>query len=147
MKSVDAHLKQVLAAVGPLAELELRLLEAHGCVLAEDVVAERPSPAFDTATTDGYAVRSADVTGPTTLHVAGDLKRGHAPNVVVQPGLCVRLADGAAVPQGADAVVPVRLTDGGLAQVRIDAAAVPGAFVKRAGSDMQAGATSSARTA
>lgn len=140
MRSVDAHLQQVLAVVAPLAELELRLLDAHGCVLAEDVVAEGSVPAYDTSTCDGYAVRAADVTGPVTLHVAGDVVRGHAPGYVVQPGLCARVQAGAVVPNGADAVVPASWTDGGLAQVAISRAAVPGAFVKRAGEDVERGA-------
>ena len=145
MKSVDAHLQQVLGVVAPLTELELRLLEAHGCVLAEDVVADRPVPAHDTAACDGYAVRAADVTGPTTLHVAGDVARGQVPSFVVQPGLCARVVAGAVVPDGADAVVPATDTDGGLAQVRIDAAATSGAFVKKAGEDVTPGTTVLAR--
>ncbi|HWL35031.1 MAG TPA: gephyrin-like molybdotransferase Glp [Frankiaceae bacterium] len=145
MKSVDAHLQQILAAIGPLTELELRLLDAHGCVLSEDVVADRGVPAYDTATCDGYAVRSPDVPGPVTLHVAGDVARGQAANFVVQPGLCVRVVAGAVLPSGADAVVPVGWTDGGLAQVAISRAAVPGAYIRRAGDDVAAGATVLAR--
>ena len=145
MKPVDAHLQQVLGAVGPLAELELRLLEAHGCVLAEDVVADRPVPAVDSAVVDGYAVRSSDVTGTTTLHVAGDVPRGRTPTFVVQPGLCARVVAGAVLPNGADAVVPTPWTDGGLAQVAVSRAATPGAFVRRAGEDVAAGATVLAR--
>ena len=145
MRSVDTHLQQVLGTVTPLVELELRLLDAHGCVLAEDVVADRAVPPYDTAGVEGYAVRSADVPGPVTLHVAADVGRGQVPNVVVQPGLCVRVADGAVVPQGADAVVPTALTDGGLAQVRIDATAMPGMYVRAAGTDVAAGATVLAR--
>lgn len=139
MKSVDAHLQRVLAAIPPLTELELRLLDAHGCVLAEEVVADRPVPAHDTAACDGYAVRSGDVTGPTTLHVAGDVARGSAPNFVVQPGLCARIVADAVVPGGADAVVPASWTDGGLAQVRIEGTATPGLNVRRAGEDVAPG--------
>jgi molybdopterin molybdotransferase len=140
VKSVDAHLQQVLAAVAPLPELELRLLDAHGCVLAEDIVAERSVPPNDIATVDGYAVRTPDVAGaPVTLHVAGDVGIGTAPPFVVQPGLCARVVAGAVVPQGADAVVPGTRTDGGLAQVRIDSAVPPGAYVRRAGADVAAG--------
>lgn len=139
MKSVDAHLQRVLASIGALTELELRLLDAHGCVLAEDVVADRPVPGFDTAAVDGYAVRSDDVPGPTTLHVAGDVRRGEAPNFVVQPGLCARVVAGAVVPSGADAVIPLAWTDGGLAQVHIEGVATPGLDVRRAGEDVAAG--------
>jgi molybdopterin molybdotransferase len=146
VKSVDAHLRTVLAAVGPLPELELSLLEAHGCVLAEDIVAERAVPARDTAAADGYAVRSADVLlataeSPAALHVAGDVGLGAAPAITVQAGLCARVAAGAAMPAGADAVVPAAATDGGLAQVRVHSAVAPGANVRRAGEDIADGST------
>jgi molybdopterin molybdotransferase len=146
VKTVDAHLKEVLATVGPLPELELHLLDAHGCVLAEDVVAERAVPAQPTAATAGYAVRAADVAAaspnaPVTLHVVGDVARGAVPSLTVQPGLCARLATGAVVPAGADAVVPAAWTDGGLAQVRVTNPVAPGAYVRRAGEDVVAGTT------
>jgi molybdopterin molybdotransferase len=146
MRSVDAHVQQILATVAPLPELELRLLDAHGCVLAEDVVAERPVPAFDTATVEGYAVRAAEVAtarqdAPVLLHVAGDVGAGSAPAFTVQPGLCARVALGAVVPSGADAVVPTAFTDGGLAQVRVGRGVEAGAYVRRAGEDVAAGTT------
>jgi molybdopterin molybdotransferase len=146
VKSVDAHLRTVLAAVGPLPELELSLLEAHGCVLAEDIVAERAVPPRDTAAVDGYAVRSADVAlatpaSPAALHVAGDVGLGAEPSITVQAGLCARVASGAAMPAGADAVVPVDVTDGGLAQVQVRSAVAPGANVRRAGEDITDGST------
>ena len=139
MKSVDAHLDRVLAAVAPLPELELRLLDAHGCVLAEDVVAERAVPAYDIALVDGYAVRAADLSGPARLHVAGDVNRGRLPGFSVQPGLCARIVAGAVVPSGADAVVPAEWTDGGLAQVEVTRLPPPGANIRKAGADVAAG--------
>lgn len=140
MKSVDAHLRQVLSVVAPLPELELRLLDAHLCVLAEDVDAERAVPPNDVAAVDGYAVRASDVaTAPVTLHVAGDVALGATPSVVVQPGLCARVVAGAVVPDGADAVVPAGLTDGGLAQVHVTAGVPTGTYVRRAGADVAAG--------
>jgi molybdopterin molybdotransferase len=46
---------------------------------------------------------------------------------------------GSVMPAGADAVVPVEWTDGGLAQVEIRRAAQPGAHVRRIGEDVAAG--------
>ena len=48
---------------------------------------------------------------------------------------------GAPLPEGADAVVPLELTDGGVSHVRIDRAVDPGAYVRRAGEDVAAGET------
>ncbi|MDQ1699300.1 MAG: molybdopterin molybdotransferase, partial [Frankiaceae bacterium] len=52
MKTVDEHLTTVLAGIGPLASLELTLLDAHGCVLAEDVAATHALPPFDNSAMD-----------------------------------------------------------------------------------------------
>jgi molybdopterin molybdotransferase len=140
MKTVAEHLASVLAVVQTLPPLELGLLDAHGCVLAEDVTAPFPLPGFDNSSMDGYAVRAEDLaTVPVVLPVVGDVAAGPASPLRVQPGLCVRIMTGAMMPAGADAVVPVEWTDGGVAQVRIDRRPDVGAFVRHAGEDVAAG--------
>lgn len=140
MISVDEHLARILSVVRPLSPLDLGLLDAQGCSLDEDVVAPAPLPGFDNSAMDGYAVRTADLeTLPAVLPVIGDVAAGPATDLRVQPGLCVRIMTGAPLPEGADAVVPLELTDGGVKHVRIDAAVAPGAYVRRAGEDVAAG--------
>jgi molybdopterin molybdotransferase len=140
VRSVDEHLQEILSVVSPLAALEVGLLDAHGCVLAEDVVATSALPAHSVAAVDGYAVRTPDVQqAPLVLPVVGDVAAGTSSPLTVQPGLCVRIAAGALIPQGADAVVPKALTDGGVAQVRIDRAVGPGSGITAAGSEIAAG--------
>ena len=140
MRTVDEHLTEVLSVVGPLAPLEMGLLDAHGCVLAEDVRSAGSLPSFDNASMDGYAVRVADLEHlPATLPVTGDVAAGPASPLRVQPGLCVRIMTGAVLPAGADAVVPVEWTDGGIAQVRIDRRPDLGAHIRRIGEDVTAG--------
>jgi molybdopterin molybdotransferase len=140
MKTVAEHLATVLSVVHILPGLELGLMDAHGCVLAEDVTAPAPLPGFDNSAMDGYAVRVADLaTVPVVLPVVGDVAAGPASPLRVQPGLCVRIMTGAMLPAGADAVVPVEWTDGGVAQVRIDRRPDAGAYIRRAGEDVAAG--------
>ena len=141
MRTVDEHLATVLDLVQVLSPLDLGLLDAHGCVLAEDVVAPAPLPGFDNSAMDGYAVRAADVGPGVVLPVVGDVAAGPASPLRVQPGLCVRIMTGAMVPAGADTVVPLEHTDGGVAQVRFDRTAEEGGYVRRAGEDVQAGET------
>jgi molybdopterin molybdotransferase len=146
MRSVDDHLAAVLTNLGPLPELEVNLLDAHGCVLAQDVVAHRPLPGFDNSAMDGYAVRSIDLASatpetPVTLPVIGDIAAGSSGVYTVQSGLCVRIMTGAQMPVGADAVVPVEWTDGGIVSVRIDHAPSPDMYVRHAGEDVEAGET------
>jgi molybdopterin molybdotransferase len=142
--SVDDHLAAILAAVSPLGALELTLSDAHGCVLAEDVHSTFPLPPFDNSAMDGYAVRAADIAlatevAPVVLPVVGDVAAGSTSPYTVQPGLCVRIMTGAPMPPGADAIVPLEDTDGGIAQVSIRVARRAGNSVRTAGEDAPTG--------
>lgn len=146
MRSVDEHLAEILERVGPLHPMDLHLLDAHGCVLAEDVVAPAPLPGFDNSAMDGYAVRAADVAGATpqaavSLTVIGDIAAGTKRVLNIQSGVCARIMTGAPIPPGADAVVPVEWTDGDSRKVRIGNQPAVGAFIRRAGEDVRAGDT------
>jgi molybdopterin molybdotransferase len=144
LKNVDQHLADILSQIEPIAPLDLQLLDAHGCMLSEAVVSEVDLPPFDNSSMDGYAVRVADVAGaseasPVKLPVVGDIAAGSQAAYTVQPGLTVRIMTGAPVPTGADAVVPVEWTDGGLAGVVITKAAAVGANIRRRGEDVRVG--------
>ncbi|MEV0352027.1 gephyrin-like molybdotransferase Glp [Nonomuraea sp. NPDC050680] len=140
MKSVDAHLAEILATVRPLAPLELDLEQALGTTLAEEVSSPVPLPPFDNSAMDGYAVRAQDVAdAPVTLPVIDDVAAGSSELRAVGPGHAVRIMTGAPLPAGADAVVPVEWTDGGTVSVTIDRAAPAGNAIRRAGEDVQAG--------
>jgi molybdopterin molybdotransferase len=81
MESVDDYRRDILAAITPLAARELALADAEGAVLAADVTARWPLPAFDNSAMDGYAVRAAEVAGaspaaPVTLPVDGEIAAG-----------------------------------------------------------------------
>ncbi|MDG9719461.1 gephyrin-like molybdotransferase Glp [Streptomyces sp. DH24] len=119
--SVDEHLEDVLATVRPLEPIELNLLDALGCVLVEDVTVPVSLPPFDNSSMDGYAVRVADVAGaseefPAVLEVVGDVAAGQADLLHVGPGQAARIMTGAPLPPGAETVVPVEWTDGGLGE-------------------------------
>jgi molybdopterin molybdotransferase len=146
MISVAEHLGRILDVVQPLSPLALGLMDAHGCVLTEDVVAPAPLPGFDNSAVDGYAVRLADVASateqePVVLPVTGDVAAGPASPLRVSGGSCVRIMTGAMVPAGADAVIPVEWTDGGVATVVVRRAPSAGANVRRAGEDVAEGDT------
>ncbi|MEU0049327.1 gephyrin-like molybdotransferase Glp [Streptomyces sp. NPDC006309] len=161
--SVDEHLEDILSAVRPLEPIELQLLDAQGCVLVEDVTVPVSLPPFDNSSMDGYAVRVADIAGageefPAVLEVVGDVAAGAADPVRVGPGQAARIMTGAPLPPGAETVVPVEWTDGGLGegpvsgmrsrslapqgaegQVRVYRPAAARAHVRARGSDVKAG--------
>jgi molybdopterin molybdotransferase len=144
MKSVDQHLADILGRVEVIAPLDLQLLDAHGCILAEAVKADLDLPPFDNSSMDGYAVRVEDVakasaSSPAQLPVVGDIAAGSQAAYTVQPGLTVRIMTGAPIPPGADAVVPLEWTDRGIAGVTITRAPQPGSHIRRRGEDVKAG--------
>lgn len=144
LRSVDEHLSQILSTVTRLAPMEVTLVDARGCRLSVDLSAPSSLPRFDNSAMDGYAVRASDLEGasdqnPVDLPVVGDIAAGDPGGLSVRPGLCVRIMTGAPVPPGADAVVPVEWTDGGVAKVRITRAPDVGAHVRHVGEDLKAG--------
>jgi len=144
LKSVDDQLADILRTVSPLSAIDVMLLDAHGCVLAEDITASGALPAFDNSAMDGYAVHRADLAEaseeqPVRLPVVGDIAAGARSLSAVSPGFCVRIMTGAPVPPGADAVVPQEWTDQGIATVAITRAPEPGQHIRRAGEDVTAG--------
>jgi molybdopterin molybdotransferase len=139
-RSVEEHRALVASLLSPMPAEDVPLAEARGRVLAADVVARVSLPSFDNSAMDGYAVRAAEVAGaPVTLPVAFDIPAGRTDLPPLPPGSVARIMTGAPVPEGADAIVQVELTDGGTATVLIQAPAAPGAHVRPAAEDVRAG--------
>ncbi|MCH8612089.1 gephyrin-like molybdotransferase Glp [Arsenicicoccus dermatophilus] len=143
---LEQHRAAVLAACGqvPRRVVTVPVLEAHGAVLAEDVVSAVDVPVCANSAMDGYAVRRADVLGasaerPVVLPVTDDVPAGRTDLVTLAPGTAIRIMTGAPVPEGADAVIPVELTDRRTDQVRLLAEPRPAAHVRPAGDDVRRG--------
>jgi molybdopterin molybdotransferase len=144
MISVEEHLGRILGTVRPLPPFELGVLEAQGCVLADDVAAQGQLPGFTNSAMDGYAVHAADLEGatpenPVVLPVVNDIAAGNTNALSLAQGQTMRIMTGAPMPRGADAVVPVEATDGGVVHVALGSAPAPGQHVRHAGEDVQAG--------
>jgi len=135
VRSLDDHRAAALALGARLPAVELPLDELDGMVLAQDVRSDEHLPRWDNSAMDGYAVRAADVTPGVTLRVVADLAAGSADEPRVEPGTAARIMTGAPLPLGADAVVPVEVTDGGTVTVTITTPPAPGDHIRRAGED------------
>jgi molybdenum cofactor synthesis domain-containing protein len=130
MITVDQALEIVLSRVEPLGIETIQLDEAHGRVLAEDIIADMDLPPFDRARMDGYALRAADAgQAPATLNVIGEIAAGAAFDGELQPGEAIKIFTGAPVPRGADAVQKVEVTESDGTQVIIKEAVKPGQFI------------------
>jgi putative molybdopterin biosynthesis protein len=134
-------------ALGPLGTEEVRLDEALGRVLAEDVAAGVDVPSFDRSNYDGYAVRAADTYGaqeesPRQLRLLDEvLATGVVPTVEVAPQSAVTIATGGMVPRGADAVVMVEHTEAQAGRLLVSKAVTPGFGISFTGSDVTLGET------
>lgn len=129
----------ILAHTPPLAGESVPLLDALGRVLDRDFTAPCDLPRFDNSAMDGYALRAADARPGARLRVTGYIPAGGRAEPRVEPGRAVRIMTGAPLPPGADTVVPVEETDGGLVDVVLQGSARPGSHIRRRGEDITAG--------
>lgn len=154
MRSVEEQQARIASAAVAPRPVRVAIAEAQGLMCAEEVVTERPLPGFDQAAIDGYAVRSVDVLGmggdsdldadetrnrDISLPVMGTIEAGARTPSRLQPRQAARVQTGAPMPTLADAVLPLRWTDGGQSRVRVLRGVRSGAYVRRAGDDVQPG--------
>src|SRR6202034_4916037 len=78
---------------------------------------------------------------PSPLRVTGEIAAGDVGVYRLVPGTAIRIMTGAQMPAGADAVVPVEWTNGGIAAVEIYRPAEVGNAVRYTGGDAAAGET------
>ncbi|MEK7346508.1 MAG: gephyrin-like molybdotransferase Glp [Pseudomonadota bacterium] len=107
------HVNDFLAQlVQPVREQDsVALMQAHGRILAQDVVSPISVPPHDNSAMDGYALRGSDLKTdrPSLLKVVGTALAGTAWPGQVQAGECVRIMTGAIMPTGLDTVAPQEL--------------------------------------
>jgi molybdopterin molybdotransferase len=161
--SVEEAREAVLAVAVPVETERLPVPEALGRVAAAPATARVSLPPWANSAMDGYAIRAADTGGasesaPVELRVIGDIAAGAAPTGTVTRGNAIRIATGARLPPGADAVVPVEATTpldatgrpgsrgrdatGPVpAAIQVHEATGAGGSIRDAGSDIRAGAT------
>ena len=116
MLSVEDARDRILSLVHELPSTREPLLEADGLCLAADVKAPFDIPPVANSAMDGYAVRSADLSGagtgrPVSLRVVGQVQAGQLASTPVEMSTTIRIMTGSPIPPGADAVVPFELTD------------------------------------
>ncbi len=132
---------RILTGAARLGQESIPLGEAAGRVLAERIVATHPLPPFDHSAMDGYAVRLADLLGggPFELRVGADESRAGRAAPTLAPGEACRIFTGAALPQGADAVVMQEDVARDGDRVTLMSRPRPGAHVRAAGEDLRPG--------
>lgn len=140
MITYQEALARLLSSARPLAAERIGVDDSTGRVLAENIVAHVPMPAFDHSSMDGYVIHTNDIVGagPWDLAVVGESAAGgELPTFT--PGSACRIFTGAPTPLGTNAVIPqedvVRSGD----SVRIERAPKPFACIRKRGADLSEG--------
>ncbi|MGH3059667.1 MAG: molybdopterin molybdotransferase MoeA, partial [Gaiellaceae bacterium] len=97
-------------------------------------------PPFPSSAMDGYALRSVDTAGaPVTLPVVARIAAGAPAGRPLGAGEAMAIATGGAVPEGADAVVPIEHVEEGSDGLAVREPVPTGANVRDRGGDVRAG--------
>lgn len=150
--SVSEARNRLLTAFLPVGKIVVSLAESSGRVLAEEIISRVDLPSFSNSSMDGFAVRTEDVAQampnrPAILPVVGDIPAGRMTDRYLESGQAMRIMTGAALPEGAEAVIPVENTDfhtrePGLAapeEVKIFAPVRAGENIRPRGQDVRSG--------
>ena len=144
MQSVAEASQRILSDIARLPSERVPRLDAVGRVLAERVVSRVTLPPWTNSAMDGYAVVGADIqrasgSDPVRLPVIETIAAGAFPSRPLAPGEAMRIMTGAPLPEGADTVVRVEDTDGGVTSVEIRDARDFGKNLRQRGEDIHAG--------
>jgi molybdopterin molybdotransferase len=122
--TVPEAVAEITRDILPRTHERVALLDALGRVLVAPAVAPYTLPQWDNSAMDGYAVRAHDIEGasadrPVVLPVPETIAAGAFASRPLRPGEAMRIMTGAPIPAGADTVVRVEDTDGGIERVSI----------------------------
>lgn len=98
-----------MAAAPQLGAERVRIHDALGRVLAQDVPADMDMPPFDKSAMDGYACRRQDLADP--LEVIETIQAGQVPQRTIGENQCAKIMTGAMLPKGADCVIMIEFTE------------------------------------
>jgi len=140
--SVDDARQRIHSLIDPVKEEEqVKLKDALGRVLAQDITSPFDIPPFRNSAMDGYAVQSADLSkdGDTRLKIIGTSYAGTPLNGDVGPGECARIMTGAVLPDGADTVIMQEHVERTDTMIRVGPGHCKGRNVRHPGEDLTAG--------
>jgi len=112
MIPISEALKIIKRETLALSPETIDLENSVGRVLAQEIRADMDLPPFDRSQMDGFAVKTFDVArAPVQLKIVGESIAGKGFDGKLNSGEAVRIMTGARVPNGADAVQKVELTE------------------------------------
>lgn len=140
---IDTAQNEILRLVRSGAVETVPLQEAVGRISAAPHKCCRPIPHFNYAGMDGYAIANpvvgTELGGELNLKITAELAAGDTVIPRITTGEAVRIMTGAAVPEGADRVVPFEICQEAANRVKIPSSLPSKAFIRRRGSEMKTG--------
>ncbi len=144
MITVDTAINIVTDVIEPLPSKLVSFEGSLGFCLAQDVQSDIDMPPFDRSAMDGYAVIAEDImNAPVELTVIENIAAGYMPKKKVGRGQASKIMTGAAIPEGADAVVKFEETEdlSSPNRTKILKSIKNGSNISRCGEDMKVGQT------
>jgi molybdopterin molybdotransferase len=135
--SLEEAQSRILDHVVPLPVEEVLLAAAAGRILAEAATARVDLPPFDASAMDGFALRSGDTPG--RLPVGERIAAGRPASRALSAGEAMGIATGAAVPEGADAVIPLEYVVDRDNEIEVAEHVEVGTNIRPRGGDLRAG--------
>ena len=118
--------------------IDVSLLDAHGCVLSQDVSSTVDVPPADNSAMDGYALRVIDV--EQALPVSQRIPAGTVGSPL-KKACAARVFTGAVIPAGADAVVMQENCTEVAGNVSVSGPVIKGQNIRYRGQDIKSGDT------
>lgn len=114
--SMEEARTRILQHAAPVAIETVPIDQALHRRLATALIAPHPLPHFAKSGMDGFAIRAEDIAfanneNPVTLDVIEHIPAGAVPTKAIGPGQASRIMTGAMVPDGADTVIMIEMTE------------------------------------
>lgn len=144
LTSLDEALEKLFSRIklNPIDEVQVN--DSLNRILADDIKSEISIPPFDRSAMDGYAIKAEDSFGaslknPKKIKLIGIVEIGGTSELRVNQGEGIKISTGAAIPEGADAVIKIEDTEIEAEIVSLYAPLTPGKNVSKEGEDIQKG--------
>ncbi len=144
--SVETALNSYLEEISDteLLSENVNIEEALSRILYEDIIVKKDHPPFDRALTDGYALKSGDISyateaSPVILRIIGEVNVGSKEKLSISPKEAVKISKGAFLPENADAVLLPEDVEPEKDYIKTVKSVVPENYVTRQGEDLKTG--------
>ncbi|MHA1292514.1 MAG: molybdopterin molybdotransferase MoeA [Promethearchaeota archaeon] len=123
---------------------DIETIKSLNRILAEDVISNLNIPPFHRSAMDGYALKAKDTFGasprnPKKIKLIGSIEIGEISHQSIGEREAIRISTGAAIPDGADAVIKIEETEIDKDEITLYNSIAPGKNISKEGEDIEKG--------